>query len=108
MFFDVDDGNEVTRYGSEDTYKLDILILHAANDDFLVAENAAQKAATAIKAEFQIKLYKPFDGWRSIELSSCDAVSESVLSYQQFKVLKRWRLDHISLAADPQQPVCTE
>ena len=46
--------------------------------------------------------------WQHIELRSCDSVSESVLTYQQFKQLKRWRLEHISLAAEPQQPVLAE
>jgi len=35
-------------------------------------------------------------------------LSESGLTYQQFKKLKRWPLDHISLAANPQQPVLAE
>ena len=46
--------------------------------------------------------------WLHIELRSCDPVSESVLTYQQFKQLKRWRLEHISLGAEPQQPVLAE
>jgi hypothetical protein len=40
--------------------------------------------------------------WQHIELRSCELVSESVLTYQMFKQLKKWRLEHISLAADPQ------
>jgi hypothetical protein len=29
-------------------------------------------------------------------------------TYHQFKQLKRWRLEHLSLAADPPQPVLAE
>ncbi|WP_423680329.1 hypothetical protein [Undibacterium sp. WLHG33] len=108
VFFDVDGGVEVTRDGPGDTYTLDITILHAADPDFDAAEKAAIEAAKAIQTAFEDKLFKPTKTWQHIELGSCDAVSESVLTYQQFKQLKRWRLDHISLAADPQQPVLAE
>ncbi|MFM2346455.1 MAG: hypothetical protein RL654_1208 [Pseudomonadota bacterium] len=108
VFFDVDGGAEVTRNGPDDTYTLDITILHAADPDFDAAEKAAIAAAKAIQTAFQDKLLKPTKTWQHIELNSCDAISESVLTYQQFKQLKRWRLDHISLAATPQQSVLAE
>jgi len=108
VFFDVDEGVEVTRDGPGDTYVLDITILHSADPDFNAAEKAAKTAATAIEQAFKDKLFSPTKTWLHIELRSCDAVSESVLTYQQFKQLKRWRLEHISLAADPQQPVLAE
>ncbi|MFZ1181730.1 MAG: hypothetical protein WAN92_09575 [Herbaspirillum sp.] len=108
VFFDVDSGEEVTRDGPDDTYILDITILHTADPDFMAAEAAAQQAATVIEKAFNDKLFDPAKQWKHIELRSCDAISESVLSYQDFKQLKRWRLEHISLAADPQQPVVAE
>jgi hypothetical protein len=108
VFFDVDEGSEVTRDGPDDTYTLDITILHSADPDFDAAETAADSAAKAIKKAFKDKLFDPTKTWQHIELRSCDPVSESVLTYQQFKQLKRWRLEHISLAAEPQQPVLAE
>lgn len=108
VFFDVDEGIEATRAGPEDTYTLDIIILHAADPDFHKAEKAAETAAKAIKKAFIEKLFDPTKTWQNIELRSCDPISESVLSYQEFKQLKRWRLEHISLAADPQQPLLVE
>lgn len=108
VFFDVDEGVEVTREGSEDVYTLDITILHSADQDFAAAERAANTAAKAIEKAFKEKLFDPTKTWQQIELRSCDPVSESVLTYQQFKQLKRWRLEHISLAADPQQPMLAE
>jgi hypothetical protein len=44
IFFDVDDGHEVTRNGPDDTYTLGLLILHAAEPDFDAAEMAAEQA----------------------------------------------------------------
>jgi hypothetical protein len=108
VFFDVDEGAEVTRAGPNDTYTLDIVILHSADPDFDAAEKAADTAARAIENAFNDKLFAPTKTWQHIELRSCDPVSESVLTYQQFKQLKRWRLEHISLAAEPQQPVLAE
>ena len=108
VFFDVDEGDEVTREGADDTYRLDITILHAADPDFDAAEKAAMTAAKVIETAFQDKLFKPAKKWQHIELRSCEPISESVLTYQHFKQLKRWRLEHISLAADPQQPVLPE
>ena len=108
VFFDVDEGAEVTRDGPDDTYTLDITILHSADPNFDAAEKAAEAAAKAIEKAFKDKLFAPTQTWQHIELRSCDLVSESVLTYQQFKQLKRWRLEHISLAAEPQQPVPPE
>jgi hypothetical protein len=108
VFFDVDEGAEVTRDGPDDAYTLDITILHSADPDFEAAEKAADAAAKAIEKAFKDKLFDPTKTWQHIELRSCDPVSESVLTYQQFKQLKRWRLEHISLAAEPQHPVLAE
>lgn len=108
VFFDVDEGVEVTRDGPDDTYTLDIIILHSADSDFDAAEKAGEAAAMAITKAFKEKLFDPTGTWQHIELRFCEAVSESVLTYQQFKQLKRWRLEHLSLAAEPQQPVLAE
>lgn len=108
VFFDVDGGIEVSRVGPDDTYTLDITILHQAEPDFDAAEKAAGAAAKAIEKAFKDKLFAPTKTWQHIELRSCEPLSESVLNYQVFKQLKRWRLDHISLAADPQQSVSAE
>lgn len=108
VFFDVDEGAEVARDGPDDTYVLDITILHSADSDFDAAEKAADTTAKAIENAFQEKLLNPTKTWRHIELRSCYSLSESVLTYQRFKQLKRWRLEHISLAAEPQQPVLAE
>jgi len=108
VFFDVDAGDEVTRDGPDDTYALDITILHTADADFDAAEAAAVAAGKAIEKAFKDKLFDPGKKWQYIELRSCEPVSESVLTYHEFKQLKRWRLEYISLAADPQQPALAE
>lgn len=108
VFFDVDEGAEIIRHGPDDIYTLDLTVLHVAEPDFMAAEAAAQQATAAIHKAFKEKLFAPTHSWQSIELRFCEAVSESVLTYQQFKQLKRWRLEHLSLADDPQLPVLPE
>lgn len=108
IFFDVDDGVELKRVGPDDAYTLDIYILYPVEPDAYAAETAANEVAGVIKAAFADKLFKPTRTWQHIELRSCEVVAESVLTYQQFRQLKRWRLDYISLAGDPQQPMLAE
>jgi len=109
VFFDVDSGEEVTRSGPDDTYVLDITILYTSPPDSSEAsEGMAFKLAQAIEKVFKEKLFDPANKWQHIELRFCDAISESALTYDIFRQLKRWRLDHISLGADPQQPGIAE
>jgi hypothetical protein len=108
IFFDVDEGREVTREGAEDLYTLDIYVLHPAEPDFAKAEAAATRSVEVISKAFTERLFNPTRTWRYIELRACEVVGESVLTYQQFKQLKRWRLDYLSLADDPPQPLLAE
>jgi hypothetical protein len=109
VFFDVDEGQEVARTGSDDVYVLDILLLHATEPDFYAAEAASNTAKSAIEQAFKLKLLDRQSGsWKNIELRYVEVVSEEAMTYRQSKKLKKWPLDHISLSADPQQPVLAE
>jgi hypothetical protein len=108
VFFDVDGGEEHSRLGADDAYLLDVTILHSAEPDFMAAERGAAVAAAAIEKAFKDKLYRHNEGWQHIELRSCEVVSESVLTYQAFRQLKKWRLEHLSLAAYPPQRLLAE
>lgn len=108
VFFDVDDGKEVARPEPEDTYQLDIVILYPSEPNPEKSLKAGQEVVQKIKTACKLVLYEPFGKWQHIELRYCDAFSEEVLTYKQLKHLKRWRLDHMSLVADPQQPTVAE
>ena len=109
VFFDVDEGREIPKTEPDDTYQLGIILLHAVEPDFDAAGIAVLKAAKEIEQAFKEKLFDAEMGtWKSIELRYVDAVSEEALTYRQSQLLKKWRLDHISLGADPQQPMPTE
>ena len=108
VFFDVDAGYEVARPEPEDTYQLDIVILYPAEPTPEKSQKAAEEVQQKIKDAFKLALYEPLKKWQHIELRYCDAVSEEVLTYKHFKQLKRWRLDHMSLVANPQQTTIAE
>lgn len=106
VFFVLDDEKELS---PEDVYVINILLLHASEPDFFEAAAAAEKAKAAIERDFKAKLYNPqAREWEGIELREVEVVSENGITYAAFKNLKQWRLDHISLGADPQQPVLSE
>jgi len=109
IFFDVDEGQEEVHRGIDDVYLLDIILLHTTEPDFNIGESAANKAKEAIVNAFKAKLFDQQSGkWKIIELRSVDVYSEEALSYRLFTLLRRWRLDHISLGAEPQQPILIE
>ncbi|GAP37404.1 hypothetical protein ABXN37_19990 [Piscinibacter sakaiensis] len=104
VLFDVDEGAEVVRTAPDDVYRLRITLLYDSTKDEPAAFSAAQKAAATIEDAFESAF---FDGvrWTQIQLLSCDAVSDSVMTVAESRLLKRWRLDHVSLADEPHQPM---
>lgn len=106
VLFDVDGGEELERKGPEDAYELRITILYDSSLDEPMAYEAAQKAADSVEALFETALMHE-GRWRDIRLLSCEPVSDSAMTVAQSRLLKRWRLDYMSLADDPQQPVLT-
>ncbi len=109
IFFDLDDGKEVTRNGAEDPYELIITLLYLTEDDADVAQQAAQSAASRVVEIFRSRCcVKDKDGierWRWIELQDVEVISDQALTYAQSQTLIRWQADHVSLRADPQQPI---
>lgn len=100
VFFEVDDGEDVERVGPQDLYQLRIVLLYNSMNDEAVAYAAAEKAADRIEKDFEDALRK--DGrWREIKLLSCAAVSDNAMTMAQSRLLKRWRLDHMSFKDDP-------
>jgi hypothetical protein len=109
VLFDVDEGQELVRTGADDVYVLDITLLHSVESNYDTAASAANTAKAAIQAAFKTKLFDEKSGkWQYIELRYFDVLSEETLTYRQFTLMKPWRLDYISLGADPQQRIVAE
>ncbi len=105
IFFDVDEGREVSHEGPDDTYLLDINILYTTEPDPKRAESDAIQMAKEIEDAFKKALFEPMNKWQQIELRYCEETSEAALTYETFRQLKKWNLDHLSLAEEPQQPM---
>ena len=104
LYFDVDEGREVSRLGDDDPYMIAIYILFSADSE--AAETAANSAKTAIERAFWDKCFSEVGReWREIELVACEAISDQAMTVQQAESLKRWSADHISLRTDPPQPM---
>ena len=104
VFFDVDDGEEVKRDGPDDVYQLRVTVLYDSAKDEPKAYKAAQAAADVIESEFE-KAFLAGGQWHDIQLLSCEAVSDSAMTVAESRMLKRWRLDHMSLEVEPLQPM---
>jgi len=109
VLFDVDEGQNHVRTGPDDVYVLDITILYSVEANFEQAEAAAHAAMESIRDAFKHKLFdQQLVKWQSLELRYCDVLSEEALTYRQFSLMRSWRLEYISLGADPQQPIPAE
>ena len=95
LYFDLDKGEEVERVAA-DPYHLGIVVLHIGSSEDDTAYAKAEEVAVAIE--------KIFEGASGIKLQYCDPVADSVLTIQQATSLKEWRLEYLSLRADPIGP----
>lgn len=106
MFFDVDEGQDVSRNGSDDIYILDIVLLHPIEPAYEEARIAAELAKSNIEQAFRAALFNTENNsWQQIELRYIDVLSEDALTYRQSTLFKQWRMDHISLEPKPNQPL---
>ncbi len=87
-------------------YVLDIVLLYASEPDSETAEAFANRVKEKIEYAFNAKLFDRESGnWQSIELRYVDAISDEAMTVRVSERYKKWRLDHISMGAEPHQPV---
>ena len=104
IYFDVDQGEDVSRAEAGDPYTLAIYLLFSTETDPEAAEQAAETAKLAIKRAFRDKCISKETGtWHDIELIECEAISDRAMTVQQAENLKRWSADHVSLRTEPPQ-----
>lgn len=82
-------------------FELEIYVVYDSSQSD--AETRAKQAADNITQKFEAKLNPGQQGWQDIELVSCEAVADEVLTWRQSLELKQWRLDYLSLQDDPKQ-----
>ncbi|MDN5936343.1 MAG: hypothetical protein L0H75_09250 [Nitrosospira sp.] len=107
LLFDLDEGKDIEREDPEDLYQLGIVVLYDSLRDESAAAVVAAKAAEELEKLFEAAFHSADAGWQNICLQYCDPVSDSAITVAQREVLKRWRLEHMSLQDDPSQPMIT-
>jgi len=108
VFFDVDGGEDFQRNGPDDLYHLGIYLLYDTSQNEPDAEAAARSAADHIEKAFESAFQSEGESWHDIQLEYCDVMSDQAMSYGNSILFKQWRLEHISLEDDPQQPLLEE
>lgn len=106
IYFDLDEGHEITRTEPDDPYSLTIYLLYDTNENPDAAFAAAQKAASSIESEFRKRCYSTEHGrWKNFELVACDPIADRAMTVQQAEHLKRWSADHLSMRPGEPQAV---
>ena len=108
LLFELDAGDLREREGSGDVYRLGITVLYASVPDEPKAYAAASAAADALERIFARAFERQGGVRESIDLRYCDPISDAALTVQQREQLTEWRLEYLSLAADPPHPMVTE
>ncbi|MDA8119408.1 MAG: hypothetical protein M0Z85_05015 [Gammaproteobacteria bacterium] len=104
LFFEVDGHREMPHSGADDPYELHIVVVYSTQHDPAAAQQAAEGSAAQIKGEFA-KQCKVTGQWRWIELVDVEVLSDEAITYAMSQRLLKWQADHISLRADPMQPI---
>ncbi len=108
VFFDIDDGRELQRRGPDEPYELFVTLLYATNTDPAEAEVAANDAKRRVEDIFRSRCTINRSGtkvWQWLELQGVGVISDQALTYADSLLLMKWHADHISLRAEPQQPM---
>lgn len=108
LLFELDEGEIRERDGPEDIYHLGITVLYASVPDEPKAYAAAAAAAEALEQIFARAFERQGGARAYIDLRYCDPISDAVLTVQQREQLTEWRLEYLSLAANPPHPMVTE
>lgn len=108
IFFDVDNGNEVERSEPNDAYELAIVLLYPGQPNSEESEAATLKVKEQIETVFKELFFDESKSRRGIELLDCMVMSDEALTYAQSTLMKQWRLEHLSLREDPENPMMQE
>lgn len=108
LLFDLDEGEIRERIAPADIYRLGITVLYVSAQDEPKAFGVARTAAEALERIFARAFEREGGGREYIDLCYCDPVSDAALTVQQREQLIEWRLEYLSLAADPPDPMVTE
>jgi hypothetical protein len=99
VYFDIDKGQLLEREDG-DPYELSIVLVYPPGNDPEAAAEDVDAVANSVRDAFERKLTLG----RIISFQNCLAISEDDISVAQAKTLLQWRLEHMTLKADEEQP----
>jgi hypothetical protein len=100
VYFDVDEGQEVNRSDGS-PYVLSIVLTYVIGDDALHASDTAEDAEKEVEKLFADKCFdNATNAWKHSRIKACLAISEDDISVSRARLLKQWRLEHVSLKAE--------
>ena len=105
IYFDLGVQSDLETIGADETYELDVYLLYDTDQDPIAAEREAQEAQGKLEKLFKDRFFEDGKGWVDIELVSCNVVSDQEMTVRQAWALRQWRLDHMSLRTEPNQPM---
>ena len=100
VYMNLDDGENIERPPNE-AYALSIILAYTPDPEPDAATDAAEAAATAIEKRFYEKCHDKKSGeWQHLKLVTCVPLSEDDLTVRQQRLLREWKLEHVSLKAE--------
>lgn len=105
IYFDLGVQSELETLATDENYELDIYLLYDTDKDPTVAEKDAVEVQAKLEKLFKDRFHEVRHGWKGIELVSCNVISDQAMTVRQALALRQWRLDHMSLRSDPNQPM---
>jgi hypothetical protein len=106
IYFDLDQGEDRIRAGSEDVYELALYLLYEADGDG--GALAATSAAGEIEKAFRERCCCKTGVWHDIELVTCEAISDQAMTIGLARRLRKWNIEHLSMRAGTPQAMLTD
>lgn len=104
VYFDVDGGRELDR-SDDSAYELKIALVYPPGDDPEKVADEVEALERSIEKLFAGQHYDlATNTWNGVELKSCMSISEDDLTVSKARSLTQWRLEHMTLKADDEQP----
>lgn len=104
VYLDVDGGKELDRTDGS-AYELKIVLVYPPGDDPEQTADRVGILEESIAGLFAEKHFDPATNtWNGIALKSCMSISEDDLTVSKARLLTQWRLEHMTLKADDEQP----
>jgi hypothetical protein len=107
LYFDVDDGQEIDRSDGS-PYSLNIVLTVAPGKNPSADMEIAAVAEQEVEEIFSKKCYdEATNAWEHFTIAACLAISEDDVSVSKARLLKQWRLEHVSFKANDNDPRAT-